>query len=174
MACTGRGVVLAPINLLFNVSKTKILSALGKHAKQIFGKSWDFVPTGLTPPLPPLPERWDFFREFFGNFRRKRVKYAIKTVLYKSWDWVRPSPPLLGPNSQLLPKICFASFPKCEGDFPGEPVFADIDAMVVQQHPFHIIDRVRIMVQSPENIFIQLRKNTRGIRRYLNLSWKSE
>ena len=29
---------------------------LGKHAKQIFGKSWDFGPTGLTPPLP---ESWD-------------------------------------------------------------------------------------------------------------------
>ena len=60
---------------------------------------------------PPLPERWDFFREFFGNFRQKRVKYAIKTVICKSWDWVRPPPPLLGPNSQLLPKICFACFP---------------------------------------------------------------
>ena len=44
LACTDRGVVLALINLLFNVSKTKILSALGKHAKQIFGKSWDFGP----------------------------------------------------------------------------------------------------------------------------------
>ena len=31
--------------------------ALGKPPKQIFGKSWDFGPTGLTPP--PLPERWD-------------------------------------------------------------------------------------------------------------------
>ena len=31
-------------------------------------------------------------------------------------------------------------------------MFADIDAMVVQQHPFHIIDIVRIMVQSPEYI----------------------
>ena len=84
-----------------------VIRRLGKHAKQIFGKSWDFGPTGLTPPLP---ERWDFFRGFFGNFRQKRVKYAIKTVLYKSWDWVRP--PLLGTKSQLLPKICFACFPK--------------------------------------------------------------
>ena len=32
-------------------------------------------------------------------------------ILKKSWDWVRP-PPLLGPNSQLLPKICFEGFPK--------------------------------------------------------------
>ena len=24
------------------------------------------------------------------------MKYAIKTVIYKSWDWVRPPPPLLG------------------------------------------------------------------------------
>ena len=52
-----------------------VIRRLGKHAKQIFGKSWDFGPTGLTPPLP---ERWDFFRGFFGNFRQKRVKYAIK------------------------------------------------------------------------------------------------
>ena len=53
---------------------------------------------------PPLPERWDFFREFFGNFRRKRVKYAIKTVLYKSWDWVRP-PPSLGQNPNFYRKF---------------------------------------------------------------------
>ena len=53
---------------------------LGEPAKLIFGKSWEFGPTGLT-----LPKRWDFFREFFGNFRQKRVKYDIKTVLYKSW-----------------------------------------------------------------------------------------
>ena len=33
------------------------------------------------------------------------------SILKKSWDWVRP-PPLLGPKSQLLPKICFACFPK--------------------------------------------------------------
>ena len=32
----------------------------------------------------------------------------------KSWDWVRP-PPLLGPNSHLLPKICFEGFPN-DGD----------------------------------------------------------
>ena len=32
-------------------------SSLGEPPKQIFGKSWDFGPTGLTPP--PLPERWD-------------------------------------------------------------------------------------------------------------------
>ena len=41
---------------------------LGKHAKQIFGKSWDFGPTGLTPPS--LPESWDFsvdFSEIFGK-----------------------------------------------------------------------------------------------------------
>ena len=60
--------------------------------------------------MSPPPVRWDFFREFFGYFRQKRVKYAIKTVIYKSWDWVRP-PPLLGPNSQLLPKICFGGSP---------------------------------------------------------------
>ena len=28
----------------------------GKPQKQIFGKSWEFGPTGLTPPLPV---RWD-------------------------------------------------------------------------------------------------------------------
>ena len=48
------------------------------------------------PTWPPLPERWDFFRKFVGNFWQKKVKYAIKTVIYKSWDWVRPPPPLLG------------------------------------------------------------------------------
>ena len=32
-------------------------SCLGELAKQIFGKSWEFGPTGLTPP--PLPVRWD-------------------------------------------------------------------------------------------------------------------
>ena len=32
-------------------------SYLGKLAKQIFGKSWEFGPTGLTPA--PLPIRWD-------------------------------------------------------------------------------------------------------------------
>ena len=36
-----------------------------------------------------LPERWDFFREFVRNFWQKKVKYAIKTVIYKSWDWVK-------------------------------------------------------------------------------------
>ena len=30
---------------------------------------------------PPLPVRWDFFREFVGNFRQQMVKYAIKTVI---------------------------------------------------------------------------------------------
>ena len=64
----------------------------------------------LAWPPPPLPERWDFFREFVGNFRQNRVKYAFKTVIYKSWDWVRPR--LLGPNSQLLPKICFGGSPE--------------------------------------------------------------
>ena len=33
------------------------LLTLGKLSKQIFGKSWEFGPTGLTPT--PLPERWD-------------------------------------------------------------------------------------------------------------------
>ena len=45
------------------------------------------------PASPPLPECWNFFREFVENFRQNRVKYALKTVIYKSWDWVRPSPP---------------------------------------------------------------------------------
>ena len=30
---------------------------LAELAKQIFGKSWEFGPTGLTPA--PLPIRWD-------------------------------------------------------------------------------------------------------------------
>ena len=52
-------------------------SYLGKLAKLIFGKSWYFSV---------------IFLEIFG---KKRVKYAIKTVICKSWDWVRP-PPSLG------------------------------------------------------------------------------
>ena len=36
----------------------RISLSLGKLSKQIFGKSWEFGPTGLTPPLP-LPVRWD-------------------------------------------------------------------------------------------------------------------
>ena len=79
---------------------------LGKPPKQIFGKSWDFGPTGLTPPPPPpLPKRWDFFREFVENFRQNRVKYALKTVIYKSWDWVRPLPPSLGQNPNFYRKF---------------------------------------------------------------------
>ena len=30
---------------------------------------------------PPLPERWDFFREFVEIFRQNMVKYALKTVI---------------------------------------------------------------------------------------------
>ena len=33
--------------------------ALGKPPKQIFGKSWDFGPTGLAPP--PSPQTLGFF-----------------------------------------------------------------------------------------------------------------
>ena len=32
--------------------KAVIVSQLGELAKQIFGKSWEFGPTGLTPPSP--------------------------------------------------------------------------------------------------------------------------
>ena len=28
------------------------VSTIGEPQKQIFGQSWDFVPTGLTPPPP--------------------------------------------------------------------------------------------------------------------------
>ena len=45
-----------------------------------------------------------------------------------------------------------------KGDFPGEPVFADIDVMVVQQHPFHIIDIVHTYGPESRVHFIQLRK----------------
>ena len=71
----------------------------------MFGKSWELGPTGLTPNLP---ERWDFFREFVGNFRQKKGQICHENSDFKSWDW---GGPLLGQNSQLLPKICFASFP---------------------------------------------------------------
>ena len=37
-------------------------NVLGKLAKQIFGKSWEFGPTGLTPA--PLPKGWDFSVNF--------------------------------------------------------------------------------------------------------------
>ena len=78
-------------------------------SKKNFGKSWEFGPTGLTPPSPNVGIFSVNLPEIFG---KKRVKYAIKTVIYKSWDWVRL--PLLGPKSQLLPKICFGGFPKCK------------------------------------------------------------
>ena len=86
-----------------------ILPCKGNKQKQIFGKSWEFGPTGLTP----LPVRWDFFRDFFWKMSAKKGQIYYKTVIYKSCDWVRPPPPpsLLGPNSQLLPKICFGGFP---------------------------------------------------------------
>ena len=59
------------------------------------------VKVGLTP----LPESWDFYLEFTGNFRQKGVKYAIKTVIYKSWDWFRPPPPSLGQNPNFYRKF---------------------------------------------------------------------
>ena len=34
------------------IIKVSEAHALGKPPKQIFGKSWDFGPTGLTPPPP--------------------------------------------------------------------------------------------------------------------------
>ena len=37
--------------------KAVIVSQLGELAKQIFGKSWEFGPTGLTPLPLPLPVR---------------------------------------------------------------------------------------------------------------------
>ena len=46
---------------------------LGKHAKQIFGKSWDFGPTGLTPPLP---ERWD------SQKGKKKVMFILHFRLF--------------------------------------------------------------------------------------------
>ena len=35
---------------MVTVTRTDPERWLGKHAKQIFGKSWDFGPTGLPPP----------------------------------------------------------------------------------------------------------------------------
>ena len=60
----------------------------GEPLKQIFDKSW---PNRVDPP--PLSERWDFSREFVEIFRQKRGKFAIKTVINKSWVWVRPPLP---------------------------------------------------------------------------------
>ena len=64
------------------------------------------------------------FGGFFGDFlvgtgepppycdkiptKSQQIKFL--SILKKSCDWVRP-PPLLGPNSQLLPKICFEGSP---------------------------------------------------------------
>ena len=50
-------------------------------------KSWELGPTGLTPP--PSPNVGIFSVNLPEIFGKKRVKYAIKTVIYKSWDWVR-------------------------------------------------------------------------------------
>ena len=47
---------------------------LGKPPKQIFGKSWDFGPTGLTPPL--LPERWD------SQKGKKKVMFILHFRLF--------------------------------------------------------------------------------------------
>ena len=59
-----------------------------------------FCPNWLDPPL--LLESWDFYCEFT---RQKGVKYAIKTVIYKSWDWFRPPPPSLGQNPNFYRKF---------------------------------------------------------------------
>ena len=68
-----------------HVTRMRILQvALGKPAKQIFGQSWDF------------------YCEFT---RQKGVKYAIKIVIYKSWDWFRPPPPSLGQNPNFYRKF---------------------------------------------------------------------
>ena len=53
-----------------------VVQPLGELSKQIFGQSWEFGPTGLTPA--PLPEGWDFFREFFGNFSQKTGQICHK------------------------------------------------------------------------------------------------
>ena len=50
-----------------------VIRRLGKHAKQIFGKSWDFGPTGLTPPLP---ERWD------SRKGKKKVMFILHFRLF--------------------------------------------------------------------------------------------
>ena len=47
---------------------------LGKPPKQIFGKSWDFGPTGFTPP--PLPERWD------SQKGKKKVMFILHFRLF--------------------------------------------------------------------------------------------
>ena len=51
--------------------------------------------------LGPFLPMFVIFFDFNGNFNGKMAKnhfsakknYDIKTVIYKSWDWVRPSPP---------------------------------------------------------------------------------
>ena len=50
-----RGSGACPINLqdYQKLLQLKRCCSLGKLAKQIFGKSWDFGPTGLTPHPPP-------------------------------------------------------------------------------------------------------------------------
>ena len=45
----------------------KVLNCQGEPLKQIFGQSWDFVTTGLTP-TPPLPERWDSQKGIYPMF----------------------------------------------------------------------------------------------------------
>ena len=60
-------VILELATYVQNLLET-LIKDLGKLSKQMFGKSWEFGPTGLTPA--PLPERWDFsvnFSEIFGK-----------------------------------------------------------------------------------------------------------
>ena len=45
----------------------EMLFKSGKHAKQIFGRSWDFGPTGLTPPSPNVGIFSVNLSKFFGK-----------------------------------------------------------------------------------------------------------
>ena len=45
----------------------RISLSLGKLSKQIFGKSWEFGPTGLTPPSPNVGIFSVNFSEIFGK-----------------------------------------------------------------------------------------------------------
>ena len=81
---------------------------LGKHAKLIFGKSWDFVPRRGrgSDPIPTFIKHC--FYGIFDPFLPKiSEKFTEKIPTFGEGGGVKP----VGPKSQLLPKICFACFP---------------------------------------------------------------
>ena len=94
------------------LEKRRKVSTMISHKETIL---FGIVPNFLTHTPTPGKKReiWDtksdFYREFTGNFRPKGVKYAIKTVIYKSLGSLDPTHPHLGQLYQI--KQFFYGFP---------------------------------------------------------------